>query len=239
MIFARYTGTDKRFTTGKVYPAKPEIESSDAVGYGFIEVVDDAGENVQVKRRAEMVPQEDGRAIWDFEFLEEVYAVVVKPFEDFQVGQVVVVDDAEAFSGDQNDGGRWSRLVYSIKGLGYRSSDCLVLLDRTNVFPGLMILDENTGCWEKVKIVDECLWVVVDGQKDRRAPEEFRFAVDREGDIMVEPMVECVDASGQPGLSKGTRYYVVREEKEGNQRLLVVVNDAGLATRYMADRFQV
>lgn len=239
MFFTRHIGADKRFTIGKVYPARPELDTADAVSSKFIEIRADNGENVRLESRQEI--GDDGKVsniFTDFEFVEEVYAVIAKPFDDLKVGQVVVVDDVESFSGAKKDGGRWDRLVYNLKGLGYRSSDWVVLLDRTNVFPGMMVMEEATGNWVKVKSVDECLWVVTDDKPGRRSPEEFRFAVDRDGDIMVEPLVECVDAEGQPGLSRGTRYYVIREEGSGDDRLLWVVNDAGLETRYMAGRFR-
>lgn len=242
MIFARHIGTDKNFTTGKVYPAKPEVESSDAVSFGALEMTDDTGERVWVRPKVATVDQQDGKSIsvdrYNFEFLEEVYAVVVKPCEDFEIGQVVVVDDVMPFEGEKADGGKWSRLVYSIKGVGYHSAEFLVLLDRTNVFPGLTILDEATGIWEKVKSVDECLWVVVDSQTLRRSPEDFKFAVDKDGDIMVEPLVVCIDPSGQPSLSKGTKYYVLSQEGKKDMKMLYLVNDIGIKTKYSAYRFR-
>ena len=236
MIFARYIGTDKRFTVGKVYLAKPEFEDSSIANFGFIEVDDDSGERVRVNRRAKMVPSE-GRMIfehrWDFEFLEEVYAVVTKPFNNLMVSQVVVVEDvAESTEGNKTG------LLFSIKGKGFLNSDGFVILDHTNVYPGVMILDLRDGVWGKIRTVDECLWVTVDGGGPRRSPEYFRFAIDRDGDIMVEPKVECIDAAGVQGLTKGNFYYIVREKMESNQRMLVVVSDVGLEVGYFDDRFR-
>lgn len=247
MIFARYIGAEKGFTTGKVYPAKPEVESSDAVRFGFIELTNDAGEKVRVRPRVEMVEQPDGRAIWadryDFEFLEEVYAVVVTPFDDLKKGQVVVVDEMETFEGTKNDGGTWGRLVFGVKGVGFRSSDGLVLLDRTNVFPGLVVLEEGTGKWVRIKSVDECLWVVTEDRPERRSPEEFLFSVDKDGDLQVEPLVECVDdtGGGELGIVKGKHYRLLRQEMEvrdGNY-MVWIVNDLGQETGYLASRFRV
>jgi len=238
MIFARYNGVEnKNFTYGKVYPAKPEMDS-DSFSFNFIEVRNDVGENVRIDARKETTSTGDV-VTSDFEFLEEVYAVVAKPFDDFKIGQVLVVDDVGEFSGKKSQGGMWNRLAYNIKGSGYRSSEWLVLLDRTNVYPGIVILDETTGRWEQVHTVDESLWVIVDGQKNRRPPEEFVFAVDKDGDIMVGPLFECVDETGQPGLSNGTRYYVLREEDTVTGRLFWVVNDAGIEDRYLASRFKI
>lgn len=70
MIFARYTGMDKQFTRGKVYPAMLEVESGDIVSYNFIEVISDFGKIVRVHPTL----------FYSFEFLKEVYAVVVKAF---------------------------------------------------------------------------------------------------------------------------------------------------------------
>jgi hypothetical protein len=241
MIFGRYIGSDKNFTVGKVYPAKPEFEES-MVSFSSLEMIDDIGAKAIVKQKTSF-DTINGVTVavptFDFEFLEEVYAVVVKPCEDLEVGRVVVVDDAQPFEGDKKDGGKWSRLVYSIKGIGFHSSEYMVLLDRTNIFPGLTILDEMTGKWEQVKSVDECLWVIVDGQKNRRSPDEFRLAVDKEGDIMIEPMVECIDDVGQPNISRGMKYYVQSEEGKGEDRMIYIINDAGAKVRYSAKRFSV
>ena len=233
MIFARYNGTDTQFTPGKVYPAVPEMESGDTANFGFIELRNDAGKKVRIHK---MFDNPDGSSPWDFEFLEEVYAVVVKHIDGMQVGQVEVVDNAQLFEGEKSQMDEWHRIVYSIKGAGFRSSEGLVLLDRTNVFPGLVLLDEGVGTWVRVKSVDECLWVVTENNPARRSPEEFRFAVDKDGDIQVEPLLICKESDGQ-WLQKGNRYRVVREEVTGNQKMVVVVNDLGVSQGYFASRF--
>jgi hypothetical protein len=240
MIFARYIGTDKRFTTGKVYLAKPEVEDSSIANFDFIDVKDDSGEMVRVKEVGRSLGQPIFEHRWDFEFLEEVYAVVAKPLPDFRVGQVVVVEDvAESTEGNKTG------LLFSIKGKGFRTSDGFVILDHTNVYPGVMILDLSDGVWEKIRTVDEFLWVTVDGGGPRRSPEYFQFAIDRDGDIMVEPKVECVDDVGVQGLTKGNFYYIVRETifqetTDGlPQRMLEVVDDRGLKVECFAGRFRV
>jgi hypothetical protein len=226
MIFARYKGTDKGFTMGKAYLAKPEVESADAVSFKSIEVRNDAGQWVRAKPRMDMVE-------WDFEFLEEVYAVVVREVPDLQIGQVVVVEDAVPETADAAG-------AYSVKGVGFVRDDKLVILDRTNVFPELCIMREETGEWVRVRSVDECLWVTVEGLDGRRSPEEFRFAVDRDGDIMVEPLVECVDAEGITKLTKGKRYYLCQIDVGGGagSHILVVRNDIGEKLGYLENRFR-
>jgi len=243
MIFARYIGVkqDSGFTVGKVYPATPEVNSTDTVYFGFIEIVNDAGVKVRVNPVIEKVKGQK-TCRYDFEFVEEVYAVISKPFEDLKIGQVVVVDDANSFEGPKGDGGTWQRIVYGVKGIGFRSSDGLVLLDRTNIFPGMIIREEAKGQWVKVKSVDECLWVVVEGSDNRRSPEEFRFCVDRDGDILIEPLAECIDVTGaeDQGLSQGKYYRVIREESsDSGVRVLFVINDLGKEQAYLAFRFLI
>ena len=237
MIFVRYNGADKSlgFTEGKVYVAMPEMESQDAVQFGFIEVVNDHSEKIKVRP----VKGDDGETRYGFEFLEEVYAVVAKEFEGFKVGQVVVVDNA--FSWDTKSSPQKALpdfpgdyLEYNVKGLGRKGADYMILLDRTNVFPGLVVLDESKGSWEKVRCVDECLWISLEGGP-RRSPEEFRFAVSG-GEIMVEPLVVCIDATGAAGLTQGRRYYLIREDGRGQW---FVKDDRGLEWGYFSERFKM
>lgn len=229
MIFARYIGgglSHGPLTPGKVYPASPEMDEGDMVSYNFIEIVNDSGDLVRIQPVVE-----DDEKRWDFEFLEEVYAVVIEPFEDCKVGDVVVVTDALR-------GGK--RFVYDVKGIGWRASG-IVILDRTNVFPGMHILDMSTGVWSKVSQVDECLWIGLEGCSSRRSPEEFRFAVDKEGDILVEPLVVCTDAVGMPGLVLGEKYYIRREtnsDSDENDRSFQVVDSNGFVTWASASRFR-
>ena len=232
MIFARYNGADTQFTPGKVYPAVPEMESGDTANFGFIELRNDAGKKI----RHEPSISEFGEKGYDFEFLEEVYAVVVKSIRGMQIGQVQVVDNAQLFEGEKSKEDDWHRIVYSVKGAGFRSSDYFVLLDRTNVFPGLFLLDEGVGKWVMVKSVDESLWVVTENNSFRRSPEEFRFAIDKDGDIQVEPILMCKESDGQ-WLQKGNWYRVVREELTGSDKILVVINDLGVSHGYFASRF--
>lgn len=241
MVFARYTGANKedKFTLGKVYPVWPAVDSGDTVCYRSIELDNDEGERIHIEPYREVV---DGLEVetYDFEFLAEVYAVVVKPFDDFRKGQVVVVDDVDTFDGKNADGTKWTRIVYSIKGSGFHSSDWLVLLDRTNVFPGMVILDESTGNWCKVKSVDECLWVVTECSEIRQSPEAFTFSVDKDGDIRVEPFVECVDNTGiEDWITKGKKYRVIGEEfkEQSSSKALVILDDKGIERYCLGSRF--
>ena len=236
MIFARYIGTDKQFTPGKVYPAIPEVESGDTANFGFIELRNDESKKVRIHPAV----SEFGEKRYDFEFLEEVYAVVVKPFEGCHVGQVVTVDNAQLFEGEKSKTDNWHKIVYSIQGIGFHSTEYLVLLDRTNVFPGMMLLDRDTRYWVAIKSVDECLWVVTENNPERRSPEKFVFSVDVEGDIQVEPLVKCVDYAGvgHLGIKNENFYRVLREELTNNGKMLWVVTDTGLEVPCFASRFR-
>lgn len=217
MIFARYKGAEKEgFTPGRVYVAKPEMDGSSMVGFGFLEVVDDLGRVVRT------VPGKDG-----FEYLEQVYAVVTRPFEDFSVGEVLALADASE-----------DRKQFEVMGVGFHEADDMEVLDGTNVFPGVMVCDlQDDGRWKKVKRVDGALWVVVEGGSSRfRSPEEFRFPVSDDGDMLVEPILTCLMATGEPGLTAGKRYYLLRTRSDG---LWVVRDDKGEEKPYLAGRFKL
>jgi hypothetical protein len=215
MIFARYKGTGKEgFTVGRIYVAKPELDDDKMVGFGFLEVQDDAGSLVRVDPDKEQ-----------FEFVEEVYAVVTESIEDLERGEVVVVDDASE-----------DREQLSVKGSGFWKAGKLAVLDGTNVFPGLVVKNEMTGKWVKVARVDEALWLMPEGEGSFHSPEEFRFAVsETEGELMLEPLVKCIFAFGKP-LTEGKRYYLKETWQDGQ---VVVVNDVGNLGEYSPDRFRM
>ena len=215
MIFTRYIGSAKDgFTPGKVYLAKPEMDDQTTVGFDFVETTNDDDKVVRV------IPGKE-----QFEYLDEVYAVVVHPFDEFKPGDVVVVDDALGNG----------TVLLNVKGLGNRSLDDLQILDRTNVFPGVVLMDVASKMWKKVVKVDEALWVAVEGDDVLRSPEEFVFAV-ADGDILVEPLVVCVDDGGQPGLTKGGFYYLLGQPTQG---MWLVKNDVGEKAEYLAERFRM
>lgn len=235
MIFARCVRAEKGagLTVGRIYIANPEFDMSDVTSFRSIEVMSDTGEKIKVVLPS--AEERDGGVspLCDFEFLEEVYAVVTKklPSDEFKIGQVVVVEDVEFFQPD----GTWSRLVYEVKGFGFRSSHCLVLLDHTNVMPGMTLKREATGGWVKVRAVDECLWVMLEGEtQGRHSPEEFLFGVDSDGDILISPVMECIMGDGK-SLTTGNLYYPLRDGQNG---CVVVVNDNGEEAEYLTSRFK-
>ena len=199
------------FTTGKVYLAKPEMDGAETVGLDWFEVETDDGVSVRFK-------PEDAL----FEFLEEVYAVVLNQEVCGVVpGEVVVVDGASP------DG------LLSVKGEGLYLPDNFILLDRTNIFPGLVIMDSSTGQLKSVSRVDECLWVMMDGGDIYRSPEEFHFAVSGD-DILTEPVVRCVMDDGEPELTEGKFYRLLWTR---DQDTVTLCDNSGQLRDFMAERF--
>ena len=156
MMFARYKGARPGLTEGKVYIAKPQIEDNSMVGLGHLDIQDDDGKIIQI--------HPEDRTSGQFEFLEEIYAVAIEPFDGFVVGDVVVLSDAT----DSQQG-----ILYNVKGSGYRDSASVCILDRTNVYPGVVVMEISTGNWVKVRMVDEALWVRVDDAESMRSPRSF------------------------------------------------------------------
>jgi hypothetical protein len=213
MIFARFVGpvkSEEALTEGRLYVSRPEVDEPGTVGFDYIEVTGDNGESIREN-------PDDER----FEYLEEVYAVVANPFDEFVAGEVVVVDGAPDIE------------YLHVQGIGNRKASDLILLDRTNLYPGVLVGDGTTGRWLKVKKVDECLWVTAGVNGPYRSPCEFRFAVS-DGSL-VEPLTKCVDEEGEPGLTKGHFYPLVSSSDD----LVTVVNDDGAESSYMASRFSM
>jgi len=217
MIFARYKGSGYEFTTGRVYLAVPEMNGGETVGFGSLSIVSDDGTVVKVN------PDDES-----FEYFDEAYAVVCEPVEkeDWETGEIVVVTDATRDAGSE-------RLYYRVKGVGLYRAEHFVLLDHTNVFPGLVVMDASTGQWKKVMRVDECLWMMVENGDAYRAPEEFRFAV-AGNDILTEPLARCVMADGEPALTRGRLYRLAWTNENGT---VIVADDDNVAREFMADRF--
>lgn len=222
MIFTRYIGDESReFTPGKMYLASPELNGSETVNFGFCTVVSDTGKSIRINPSKKT-----------FEFLNEVYAVVINPMTftiinettKAETGDVVVLDDAT------EDG-----KMMNLKGCGYHVSSNFIVLDRTNVFPGLIVLDKTTNKWVPVKRVDESLWMVVNGGKDMMSPQNFRFAV-ADGDILTDPIVRCVNATGYGNRLTLNRLY--RLQSSWNN-LCCVVGDDGKTVEAFEDRFRM
>ena len=183
MIFARYVGPDKQgenFVEGKVYISESSFSDGEMVDLSVVRIRDEDGLLVEVNQDEER-----------FVYLEQNYAVVVNPFDEFEAGEVVTVEGATA------DG-----KMYDVVGYGYRSVSDLVLLDRTNINPGIMVLIESK--WRSVGAVDESLSVMLKGGAGMMDISQMRLAVS-DGDVMSIPLATCVE-TGKARLTKGKMY---------------------------------
>lgn len=225
MIFARYKGAAvDGFTPGKTYIARPEMEGSSVVGFGFLEIRDDSD-------RLFRVYPEKGQ----FDFLEEVYIVALRKTEFVKSGEVLVVDDAE-------DTPMKTRL--RVKGRRWVDSKDYQILDRTNMGPGVVVCDKGDGAWVRVSRTDEALWIVTERDSSPcsnfRPPDEFLFPVSvpedgGAGELLYEPLVTCLMAP-EGDLTVGKRYRLVRTCSGG---LWAVLNDYGEERDYLAERFRM
>lgn len=213
MIFVRYKGASPAFIQGKTYVAKAEMDGPAGL-CSFFEVNNEYGEMIRVG-----VDEEK------FEFLKEVYVVVVHPFNGFCQGDVIVAEDAS------EDG-----LLLKINGEGYCVASDFIILDRTNVYPGIVVCDSSDGKWKKITRVDEALWVMVQDENTMRSPEEFTFAVSLDEQMMVEPMIKCLSNEGLNTLTVGNHYYLLETKENGD---FVVKNDIGVLEEFMPWRFQM
>lgn len=211
MIFTRYIGEEGRIepclTPGKVYMAD-NGGASDALDDTVVSLVNDCGERVAI-------PTGDGK----FEFLAEVYAVVVRAVANYERGQVVIVADAD------DDG------YFQVDGRFFKS-DSFEVLDRTNLRPGIMVEMLASHEWVKVTSVSETMQMRV-GDRDC-LPSDFRFAVGN-GGVLMEPMVKCVSSEGLDGeLTVGCLYRVLSANENDT---LKIINNNGKPDIYMASRF--
>jgi hypothetical protein len=208
---------------GKVYLAKSAM-GGDASGGGMVVSVPGAA-----GRMLSLRVSDDDMAPW--EVSEQAYAVVLKDrLEDWKRGEVVVVTDWT------EDG------KLEVEGLGYVAADGLELLDRTNVTPGIRVLDMTPPrVWRRVVAVDDALWIRVNGEF--KSPEEFSFPVSWDCELLSEPLVTCIRPWDPRcphgvlgGISDGNRYYPEGEALDGKW---LVKGDDGVVRAYPKGFFRM
>ena len=215
MIFVRFKGPSigpGRFSEGKVYFARPEVNAGNTLGLDELEVVDDEDSRIRMDPDKGL-----------FEFLDEVFAVIVHPFDEYEVGEVVILDEI----GTDGD-------FIRVKGTGYRQVSDVSILDRTTLYPGVCVMELATGRWHEVSSVDECMWLTIKGADRGRAPTEFRFLVSG-GDIQMEPIVECIDDTGSEWLKAGHFYRLV--QMDWDEGTVLILNESGQEEEFLASRF--
>lgn len=219
MIFAIYRGprdgSDEgsgSFTKGRLYLASPEVDDKVVVNVERLRLTDDEGEDV-------WVDPESNR----FEYPGEVYGVVVKALGPRTPGEVVVVDEAD----DEGE-------FVSISGMGFVRHANVQLLDSVMLRPGMMVFDRSRARWDRVRRVDECMRLQVEGCAEMRDCSEFVFSVS-DGDLTTVPLLRCLDDTGRDNIRKGGLYRVKGLDDAG---MLVVEDDAGDDVSFEPGRFE-
>jgi hypothetical protein len=218
MIFAKYKGPlaeGENLTVGKIYVGVPEMDDDDTVDFGFFTIEDDMGRGIRTTVA-------EGK----FEYLSQAYAVVVgAPMVDARMAKLGDAIEVGAIAGDKEfirvkDDGCWKLSNFEI-------------LDKTNLYPDMVILDLKTNQWVRVSAVNESMWISTG--EVFRPPTEFKFAVS-DGSVLVRPCVVCVTDSAD-GLTKGKHYYLTKASLGANN-FYAVINDDGKEAEYLAERFK-
>lgn len=221
MNFARYKGPQHEgvceFIPGRIYFADNRIEGSDACDLETFDIEDECGKARRIK-----IPSPE------WEFLQEVYAVVVHGSDGFtESGQVVVLDGLE------DDG----NLKVSVKGYGLRMPSDVSILDVTTIYPGMSVRDESTNYWKRIESIDEAMWISVGG--GLRSPEEFSFAVSK-GDILSSPIMVCCNSQlASRELTEGNYYIPICTFIEDGRISHLIVNDRGEEKVYDGWHFEM
>ncbi len=240
MIFAEARGMsgDGAFTSGKIYLARPAMESGDAANLDLLLIPDDNGIDIQEK-------VEDGR----FSYRQSVFAVNLEPFEEEEPGHIWSVTDASKNGKD----------MLRIQGFGWHAASGFSIVDSDILFPGVYLHREDDR-WYKVCAITGS-WDVAYGLVDDVDPRgissdpspltNFRFFVS-DGDVCVEPMIKCIDPSdldfelefridldinskGPSRLTKDKMYMMT----ESNSKYVKVICDIGLEYMYQKERFEM
>jgi len=213
MVFAgcRKVEGPGRFTPGRVYLGRSEVDAGDVVDLGVLTFQDDDGQGVRER-------SDSGR----FEFYSEIYAVCLRdcPAGKLRRGSVVVVTEAS------RDG------MFRVSNVGFCKASWFALLDRTNLLPGMYVRRDSDGLWVRVRAVDGELGIQVEGVDEFLAPTRFRLAVG-DGDLLSIPLVRCVDAEGADDLTEGSLYRLMRDSND----MAEVTSDAGTKAVYFFRRF--
>ena len=219
MIFAIYRGVQDgpdtgpgSFTKGRLYIASAEVDDKVVVDIEKLKLIDDKEETIWID------PENDR-----FEYPDAVFGVIVKTLGPRTPGEVVVIDGAD-------DDGEF----VSIEGMGFVRVANVQLLDSTMVKPGMMVFDRSRGRWDRVRRVDECMSMQVEGCDDMRECTEFVFAVS-DGDLAMVPLLRCLDDTGRDNIKEGSIYRVKGLDDSG---LLVVDDDDGNEVSFEPARFE-
>lgn len=211
MIFLRYEGgaPEGSFTTGRVYIGKNDLDA-EAQSHDRFGVRDDNNDRYKYRFKDNF-----------FSELEFIYGVWVSDGDSFELGEVLMLDEADGDS-------------YDVSGYGYFNQSGFEVLDGTNLRPGIMACDSETGRWVKVMRVDGKFNLSTEDNPDRyRQPNDFKFAV-VDGAITDFPMVYCIDPGGD-SLTEDKHYRLIASEND----FVIVKNDDGVEKEYSMAKFSV
>lgn len=215
LLFARCSGPVDGFTVGKVYLADSCMSEGDAVLLDFIEIKNDAG--ILVRIRAKGKDFGPNAKFESFEIVPSVYGVFISRIRS-PLGKIVVIVEASEKSFGTDDKSWYDR-------------SGLTILDHTNIFPGMKVLDTEDKKWKPVVAVNENLWIKTSLEEPFRELRLFQLAIDDDGDIMARPMVKCCNPA--TGLTVGRHYYM----EEVNGGWIFVRNDSGELEGYYRETF--
>ena len=219
MIFARYIGGGGpgSFIRKKTYVTKQK--NGDAVNLNDICLFDEEGKRICFD------PDTDHR----FKFVENVFGVLIKKFcgLSWNVGKVVIIDDATTNGKDT-----YYSVLTPPKEV-YLDDEYFLLLDHSNIVPGIEVKDAETGLWARVKRVNDAMWVQVEGSDEYRPLTCYELSIS-DGDIDSIRMVRCINDEGIPVLTNGNQYRVVCEKDD----ILEIEADDGCIYGYDSERFE-
>ena len=222
MNFVKYKGVNSefigRFVLDKVYFSDNRI-SGDACDSDGFTVEADSGQkfNFNIRDRS-------------WEFLDSVYAVVVRKFDGFCVGRVVVLD------GIEDDG----NLMFSVNGVGLREPADVSILDRTSLYPGVEVMERASGHWRKVEKTDEFMGIGFSIDLKTEKPDNFIFAVSQNCEIMSEPLLVCINDEGDGNVKNGGYYKPIWSNWDDGCGFIdhLIIGDTGCESVHSAWRFK-
>ena len=216
MKFARYAHTNEPqdFTIGKIYLAYETAKHEGSADFSRFTVTNDNEERVTIET--------DNN---EFKYMDKVYGVWISDNLDYTDGTLTrgtcfLIDGAD-------------RDMFHIENIGNFQAINFELLDKSNLYPGVKVLNLETSKWTDVARVDDSGWISLKSEPDeRKAPRSVMFAVGS-GGILEKPLAICNNASGST-LVEGRTYELIEMNSKINT--VVVESDDGNVS-CMADRF--
>ena len=217
MKFARYAQTNKPqdFTIGRIYLAYETAKHEGSADFSRFTVTNDNEERVTIET--------DNN---EFKYMDKIYGVWISDNLDYTDGTLTrgtcfLIDGAD-------------RDMFHIENIGNFQATNFELLDKSNLYPGVKVLNLETSEWTNVARVDDSDWISLKSEPEqRRAPRSVMFAVGS-GGILEKPLAICNNASDLP-LIKNRTYELIETNLELN--MVVVEARNGERVSCESDRF--